>query len=152
MSIHYLKIITLTAASLLAVNIQSATAASVDREPAEARSEISYHHSNRQGREQLQFDVAESGPRFVFDEAPILESGLPAYGNSFVTQGFIYPHGTLDGTNGVFADGSPEFPDKVIGEWTCRGFFIRANGEAEQMLLGFNVSEGVNLRFDISVK
>lgn len=41
-----------------------------------------------------------------------------------MTQGYIYPEGTLDGTNGVLADGSPEFPDQVVGEWTCRGWFI----------------------------
>ena len=26
--------------------------------------------------------------------------------------------------NGVLADGSPEFPDKVIGKWTCRGWNV----------------------------
>lgn len=163
----------------------------------------------------LKFDVAESGPKFVFDEAPLLGSGLPAYGNAFVTQGYIYAHGTLDGHNGVAADGSPEFPDLVIGEWTCRGYFIgngaetvtgpwvittqhydfykqrgytenkqstelnlvtdgyelvdidvpgkraitggtgrfkRAAGQAAQVLLGHNASEGVNLRFRVRVE
>ena len=160
----------------------------------------------------LKFDVAESMPKFVFDEAPVLPSGLPAYGNPFITQGYIYPYRTLDGTNGVLADGSPEFPELVIGEWTCRGYFIgngaetttgpwvittqlydfyessgfvegrqssrsnlitdgyeiadvgvavtrpvtggtgrfqRSRGQARQKLLGFNASEGVNLRFRI---
>ena len=48
---------------------------------------------------------------------------MPAYGNPFVTQGYVYPAGTLSEGNGV-PDGSPEFPDKVIGEWSCEGFFI----------------------------
>lgn len=163
----------------------------------------------------LHFDVAESGPKFVFDEAPLLPSSLPAYGNPFVTQGYIYPAGTLDKHNGVNPNGSPEFPEKVIGEWTCRGYFIgngaetetgpwvittqlydfyrkrgyqankqssylnlisdgyeladidvtgkraitggtgrlrNARGEAKQVLLGHNVSEGVNLRFRIRVR
>ena len=49
---------------------------------------------------------------------------MPAYGNPFVTQGYIYPAGTLSGTNGVLPDGSPEFPELVLGEWTCRGWMI----------------------------
>lgn len=163
----------------------------------------------------LKFDLAESGPKFSFDEAPLLPSGLPAYGNAFVTQGYIYPLGTLDGHNGVNTDGSPEFPDQVIGEWTCRGYFIgngaetvtgpwvmttqhydfykqrgyaenkqstalnlvtdgyelvdidvpgkraitggtgrfkRAEGEAVQVMLGHNASEGVNLRLRVRVE
>ncbi len=81
----------------------------------------------------LTVEVAEDGTRFVFDEAPLLDNGFPAYGNGFVTQGHIYPAGTLDGSNGVNADGSPEFPDRVIGEWTCFEYFI---GE------GANTTEG----------
>ena len=69
-------------------------------------------------------DVAEDGTRFVFDEAPVLENGFPAYGNGFVTQGYIYPAGTLGESDGVLADGSPEYPDLVIGTWTCWGYFI----------------------------
>jgi hypothetical protein len=72
----------------------------------------------------LRFDVAEDATRFVFADQPVHEDGMPAYGNAFVTQGYIYPKGTLDGTNGVLADGNPEFPDLVLGEWTCRGWFI----------------------------
>lgn len=177
-------------------------------------------HPDRHIQRNLKFDVAESGPKFVFDEAPLLNSGpnagFPAYGNPFVTQGYIYPHGTLTDSNGVNAeDGSPEFPELVIGIWTCRGYFIgngadtvsgpwvittqhyefydqagyspdkystRRNlvtdgyelvdknvpglravtggtgpyrfsrGQAEQILLGHNQSEGVNLRFKVRVR
>lgn len=77
-----------------------------------------------QAPQTLTVDVAEDGTRFVFDEAPVLDNGYPAYGNGFVTQGYIYPAGTLDGANGVNPDGSPEFPDAVIGEWTCFGYFV----------------------------
>jgi hypothetical protein len=79
----------------------------------------------------IRFDVAEDATRFAFDkeqfvfeEGPGKEDNLPAYGNQFVTQGYIYPPGTLNGGNGVFENGDPEFPDLVIGEWTCRGVFI----------------------------
>jgi hypothetical protein len=149
----------------------------------------------------LRFDVAEDATRFVFAEQPVHDDGLPAYGNPFVTQGYIYPEGTLDGTNGVLPDGSPEFPDQVLGEWTCRGWFIgdgahtttgewvittqvysfsdailitdgaevadidvparraitggtgpyaSVAGEGEQVILGYNATEGVDLRFTLT--
>lgn len=79
--------------------------------------------TNRRART-MEVDIAENGRRFVFDEAPVFDDGMPAYGNPFVTQGYIYPAGTLSEGNGVNPDGSPEFPDKVIGEWSCEGFFI----------------------------
>lgn len=75
------------------------------------------------------FDVAEDHTAFVFAPAPVFEEdGFPAHGNPFVTQGYIYPAGTLaDGVEGVLADGSPAFPDDVLGIWTCDGWFV---GEA----------------------
>jgi hypothetical protein len=81
----------------------------------------------------LRFDVAENGRRFVFDETPLFDDGAPAYGNEFVTEGYIYPFGMLNGTNGVNADGSPEFPDKVIGKWVCRGWHV---GEGAKTVTG----------------
>lgn len=149
----------------------------------------------------IRFDVAEDATRFVFADQPVHADGMPSYGNPFVTQGYIYPAGTLDGTNGVLPDGSPEFPDQVLGEWTCRGWFIgdgahtttgqwvittqvysfadailitdgteiadidvpaaraitggtgpyaSVSGEGEQVLLGFNETEGVDLRFTLT--
>jgi hypothetical protein len=158
----------------------------------------------------IRFDVADDATRFAFDkeqfvfeEGPGKEDNLPAYGNQFVTQGYIYPPGTLTASTGVFENGDPEFPDLVIGEWTCRTLFIgdgaktvtgpwvittqfydlgdghtvisegleladinvpitraitggtapfkNASGKAVQTLLGFNVTEGVNLRFVLKV-
>ncbi len=70
-------------------------------------------------------DVAEDGTRFVFDQnGPLLDDGYPDYGNGFVTQGYLYPAGTIGESDGVLADGSPEFPDLVIGNWTCWGYFV----------------------------
>jgi hypothetical protein len=70
----------------------------------------------------------EEKSKFVFDETPADSDGLPAYGTEFVSQGVIYEYGTLtcdeNGCNGVTPDGTPEFPDKVLGTWTCRGWFI----------------------------
>lgn len=77
------------------------------------------------------FDVAEDHTRFVFASQPVHESGMPAHGNPFVTQGYIYPAGTLKGTaSGVNEDGSPTYPDKVLGTWTCNGWFVGDGGDA----------------------
>src|SRR3712207_7801 len=74
--------------------------------------------------EVVQFDVAEDMSRFVFDKSVTHTDGMPKHGSAFITQGYIYPYGTLNGSNGVLANGKPEFPTKVIGEWTCRGWFV----------------------------
>ena len=79
--------------------------------------------------EVLEFEVAENGLAFAFDEAPVYDDGYPQYGNPFITKGYIYPTGTLtcdaDGVcNGVNDDGSPEFPNELMGTWYCRGFMI----------------------------
>jgi hypothetical protein len=84
---------------------------------------------NPAGAKVIRFDVAENGTRFALDETPVFGDGLPAYGNEFITEGYVYPYGTLavgaDGVvNGVNPDGTPEFPDKVIGRWTCRGWHV----------------------------
>lgn len=72
----------------------------------------------------FEFEVAEDATRFAFDDAPVFDDGLPAYGNPFVTQGYIYEAGTLAEGGGVNPDGSPTHPDAVIGTWTCEGFMI----------------------------
>ena len=73
----------------------------------------------------LEFEVVENGFKWSFrEDGPVHEDGMPDYGNSFITEGYIYPAGTTEGGNGVLADGSPEFPDKVIGKWTCRGWNV----------------------------
>ena len=69
-------------------------------------------------------EVSEDMNRFIFDQDVVYEDGMPAHGSGFVTVGYVYPAGTLNGSNGVNADGSPEFPDQVIGEWICKGYMI----------------------------
>ena len=76
-------------------------------------------------------EISEDASRFVFDDAPVFDDGLPAYGNSFVTQGYIYEQGTLADGGGVNPDGSPTHPDAVIGTWTCEGFFIGDGAHTE---------------------
>jgi hypothetical protein len=85
------------------------------------------------GHRTIAVEVAEDGTRFAADEAPVFEDGLPAYGAAFVTQGYLYPVGTLAGSEhgGVMPDGSPEFPDDVIGEWTCWGYHVGDGANTE---------------------
>lgn len=78
----------------------------------------------------LEFEVSEDMNRFIFDQDVVYEDGMPADGSSFITRGYLYEVGTLDGSNGVNPDGSPEFPDKVIGEWICQGYMINDAGHA----------------------
>ncbi len=80
--------------------------------------------SAQQDMTTIKVEVAEDGNRFIFSQERLFEDGMPQYGSAFVTQGFIYPEGTLNGGNGVMPDGSAEFPDLVMGEWTCYGWMI----------------------------
>ncbi|MEM1079401.1 MAG: hypothetical protein AAGI09_12825 [Pseudomonadota bacterium] len=71
------------------------------------------------------FDVAEDHTRIFMADAPLHDNGMPAHGNAFISQGYIYPAGTLEAeTAGVLADGRPAFPDLVLGHWTCDGYFV----------------------------
>ncbi len=94
----------------------------------------------------MSFDVAEDLTRFVFAAEPVFDDGMPAYGNAFVTQGYIYEDGTLDdGAEGTLADGRPAFPDKVIGRWTCDGYFV---GDGARTLTGAWVISRQVFEFD----
>lgn len=83
------------------------------------------------GGDTLRVEVAENFTMAVFDAAPVFDDGFPAHGNAFMTQGYIYPAGTLINTNGVLPDGSPEFPDKVLGTWYCLGYNVGEAGYTE---------------------
>lgn len=92
------------------------------------------------------FDVAEDQARFVWSKAPVFDDGMPAYGNFFVTEGYVYPAGTLDGgVEGTLADGSPAFPDKVIGKWICDGVFV---GDGMRTAEGVLLVSGQTYLFD----
>ena len=80
----------------------------------------------------LSVEVAETGSRFAPDPGFLDDGGNPVRGGYFVTEGYIYESGTLtcaEGScNGVLYDeagnASPEFPDQVIGTWTCYGVHL----------------------------
>ena len=83
--------------------------------------------------EVLKFDIAENGHRFSFDARPLNPDGSPAYGNEFITEGYIYKPGTLNNSsNGVNPDGSAEFPDRVIGRWSARGWHVGKGGQTTE--------------------
>jgi hypothetical protein len=79
----------------------------------------------------FRYEIAEDATRFVFDDTPVFDDGLPSYGNPFVTQGYIYELGTLADGGGVNPDGSPTHPDAVIGTWICEGFLIGDGARTE---------------------
>lgn len=82
----------------------------------------------------MRVEVAENATRFRFDDGFVFEEdGMPDHGSTFITQGYIYPEGTLNGNNGVLENGDPEFPDLVLGQWTCYGTFV---GEGIHTLSG----------------
>ncbi len=79
----------------------------------------------------MAFDVAEDHTRIFMADAPLHDNGMPAHGNAFVSQGYIYPEGTLEAeTAGVLEDGSPAYPDLVLGTWTCDGYFVGEGANA----------------------
>ena len=77
----------------------------------------------------LTVEIAETGSRFVPDPTLVDADGNPTRGGYFVTEGYIYESGTLTCTDaacdGVLYDEAgvpaPEFPDAVLGTWTCYG-------------------------------
>lgn len=101
-----------------------------------AAAPTAYASLTERGRtETLEFEVAEDMTRFVFDKDVVFEDGLPADGSSFITRGYLYAPGTLtcdaEGKcDGVNADGSAQFPDKLLGEWICSGYMINDAGHA----------------------
>lgn len=72
-------------------------------------------------------EIAGNGKTFAY--TPPKGSEDATNGAPFIIQGHIYPEGTLvrpetGPANGILADGSPEFPDAVIGLWYCKGWFV----------------------------
>jgi hypothetical protein len=68
--------------------------------------------TDKAGGNPLTVDVACDGFSFI------------PWGDNFVISGYIYPAGTLTDSNGVLPEGGPEFPELIIGIWTCRGWVL----------------------------
>jgi hypothetical protein len=79
----------------------------------------------------LRFEIAEDGTRFVWADQSLFTDRHAVYGAPFLAQGYMYPPGTLAATSGgVNADGSPQFPEKVVGAWTCYGWYLGGGAQA----------------------
>jgi len=78
-------------------------------------------------------DVACQGTTFAFD-GPTHPDDSPDYGATFIVEGVIYPDGTfgeMGSSSGLLDDGSPEFPERVVGKWTCYGMFVGEGDHTE---------------------
>ena len=86
------------------------------------------------GDDRLSFDVAQNGTTFVIigPTTPTIPP-FALQGAAFSVQGFVYPEGTLQGgaVSGTNMDGTPAFPDEVVGTWSCRGWFLRDDDPSE---------------------
>ena len=78
-------------------------------------------------------DVVADCNRFISEGVGHPHPG-PVFGDYFMQEGLIYEAGTLAancaGGNGcgLNPDGTPEFPEAVIGKWTCYGSFVGNGG------------------------
>lgn len=74
------------------------------------------HFGHFKPRRTITVDVAEDFAKFI-PGPPFDENGVPERGSFFVTEGNIYPKGTIKGDG---ADFDPN-ADGAIGTWFCRG-------------------------------
>ena len=83
---------------------------------------------------QFNVDVVADCRRFT-SEGIGHPNANPKFGDYFMQEGLMYKPGTLakncaaGARCGLNPDGSPQFPDAVIGKWTCYGSFV-GNGAA----------------------
>jgi hypothetical protein len=103
------------AACLLALALPTAAARAAEPEPT------------------FSVDVVADCNRFISEGVGHPHPG-PVFGDYFMQEGFIYEGGTLaancaggDGC-GLNPDGTPEFPEAVIGKWSCYGSFVGNGG------------------------
>ncbi len=78
------------------------------------------------GQARFGLDVAADCNRFTNGGVGHLDAN-PVFGDFFMQEGVIYEPGTFDrycpGGDGcgLKPDGAPQFPEQVIGKWTCYG-------------------------------
>ena len=86
-----------------------------------------------QADETFSVDIVADCNRFISEGVGHPHPG-PVFGDYFMQEGLIYEGGTLaancvggDGC-GLNPDGTAEFPETVIGKWTCYGSFVGNGG------------------------
>jgi hypothetical protein len=104
------------AAALLVIGLAAPLAMATD-----------YGSAHDHGRRiEMTVDVSEDFTKFV--PAPPIVDTIPQRGSSFITEGKIYPAGTIKGDGADFDPTDPESP-KATGLWFCRGTHLVAGNE-----------------------
>jgi hypothetical protein len=75
---------------------------------------------------ELTVDIAEDFTKFV--PAPPIVDKIPQRGSFFITEGKIYPAGTIKGDGAAFDPTDPAGP-KASGRWFCSGTHLVAGNE-----------------------
>jgi hypothetical protein len=83
-------------------------------------------HDFHGGQIEFTVDVSEDFTKFV--PAPPIENTIPQRGSFFITEGKIYPAGTINGDGTTFDPTDPKGP-KAAGRWFCRGTHLVAGNE-----------------------
>ena len=78
----------------------------------------------------LRFDVAENATLFAWSGDPELKDGVPGPPHRLRLPGLHLSRRHADQRQRRLADGSPEFPDKVLGQWSCWGWHVGAGAAA----------------------
>jgi len=66
----------------------------------------------------LTVDVAEDFSQFVY--TPVTAGDIPRRGSTFITEGNIFPGGTIEGDGATFDPNGPG----ALGRWYCRGIHL----------------------------
>jgi hypothetical protein len=70
------------------------------------------------GRLTFTVDVAEDFSQFVY--TPVIPGDIPQRGSTFVTEGNLFPRGTIEGDGATFDPNAAG----AIGKWYCRGIHL----------------------------
>lgn len=85
-------------------------------------------YANGQERIQFSFDVAEDMGLFVEPRVPM--NAEPLRGSFFITEGKIFPAGTIPRANGAQFD--PNAITGQVGRWFCKGTFLVKGSEFDK--------------------
>jgi len=81
----------------------------------------------------LEFDICCNGHSFRDLNGDANDDGLNYNKKSVMVEGYIYKKGTFEYygyESGVKVDGKPEFLERLIGKWICKGWYINKGKEA----------------------
>ena len=110
---------------------------------ANADDDFEAKHFGFKNRRVITVDVAEDFAKFI-PGPPFDEDGVPERGSFFVTEGNIYPKGTIKG------DGSDFDPnaDGAVGTWFCRGTHLVSGTEFPEARFAVDTAQAYLLPSD----